>query len=246
MSAKKDLTGKKIGRLTVIEETQFRYGTSVIWRCRCDCGEVVMRNQHQLTHAKTPSCGCAIYKHKLRKMPDGTIRKYCNRCKSILPICEFYKVTSRASGYHHECKACSRERRSTLRYRTNKAGYDKVRCERIKKMEKPAIKEKTCSKAKCGRVLPISMFNKDCSRLDGYHPYCKECVAKHKNKERVFRYNKKYREEMPDAYIRSVLAAHSHLTAGDIPDELIDVGRLYVMALRELNERSQYEKRAKY
>ena len=33
-----DLTGKRYGRLTVIEKTDQRANGSVVWRCQCDCG----------------------------------------------------------------------------------------------------------------------------------------------------------------------------------------------------------------
>lgn len=43
MGAVKDLTGKKFGRLTVIEQHGFtkknKYGSrQAIWYCKCDCG----------------------------------------------------------------------------------------------------------------------------------------------------------------------------------------------------------------
>jgi hypothetical protein len=54
---KKDLTGQKFGRLTALYPTELRSGTSVIWHCKCDCG-----NEKDISASalgKTIfSCGC--------------------------------------------------------------------------------------------------------------------------------------------------------------------------------------------
>ena len=34
----KDLTGKRFGKLTVLEPTDQRVRDAVVWRCRCECG----------------------------------------------------------------------------------------------------------------------------------------------------------------------------------------------------------------
>lgn len=52
-----DLTGKRFGRLTVIE----RYGTvdgHAAWKCKCDCGNKTVVNGKWLRAGKTTSCGC--------------------------------------------------------------------------------------------------------------------------------------------------------------------------------------------
>lgn len=35
----KDLTGLRIGKLTVLEPTEQRVRNAVVWRCRCGCGK---------------------------------------------------------------------------------------------------------------------------------------------------------------------------------------------------------------
>lgn len=56
---KKDLTGQKFGRLTVIKETDQRksYG-GIIWECQCDCGNFCYITTNSLTTGNTSSCGC--------------------------------------------------------------------------------------------------------------------------------------------------------------------------------------------
>lgn len=50
-------TGKKYGRLTVIEKTDRKQGTNYIYKCRCDCGNIVYVSSGHLGK-ETFSCGC--------------------------------------------------------------------------------------------------------------------------------------------------------------------------------------------
>ena len=52
-----DLTGRFFGRLTVLEQAEWKNGTSY-WRCRCECGnETTVRYAYLIT-GHTKSCGC--------------------------------------------------------------------------------------------------------------------------------------------------------------------------------------------
>ena len=53
-----DLVGQRFGRLTVLEDTQERANGKVIWKCQCDCGNVVNVRSTYLTSSSTQSCGC--------------------------------------------------------------------------------------------------------------------------------------------------------------------------------------------
>lgn len=57
-----DLTGKKFGRLSVIERIDDYVASSgrryVRWLCKCDCGKIVHVNSDPLIRGKTKSCGC--------------------------------------------------------------------------------------------------------------------------------------------------------------------------------------------
>ena len=48
----------KIGLLTVIERTPERKNRAVVWKCRCDCGNIVYVNSHDLHRQSVISCGC--------------------------------------------------------------------------------------------------------------------------------------------------------------------------------------------
>ena len=54
-----DLTNKKFGKLTPIQPTDKRSGTSVIWKGKCDCGNYCEVSAAHLTEKNgTKSCGC--------------------------------------------------------------------------------------------------------------------------------------------------------------------------------------------
>jgi len=56
----KDIAGQKFGRLTAIEPTTKRYGSSVIWKCKCDCGNEKEVPQNGLNAGLVRSCGCLV------------------------------------------------------------------------------------------------------------------------------------------------------------------------------------------
>ena len=58
MSALKDLTGQRFGRLVVIgREGSTAQGTAT-WRCLCDCGNECVVEGAKLRKGNTKSCGC--------------------------------------------------------------------------------------------------------------------------------------------------------------------------------------------
>ena len=55
----KDLTNQKFGRLTVLSRTsKTSDGGSVVWKCKCDCGNIVEVSSRRLRNNITLSCGC--------------------------------------------------------------------------------------------------------------------------------------------------------------------------------------------
>ena len=70
-----DLTGKRFGRLTVLEIGEPRYQPSgtkrIFWKCQCDCGEIKEREGQSVRDGKTISCGCDRREHN-REFPLKT------------------------------------------------------------------------------------------------------------------------------------------------------------------------------
>lgn len=58
----RDLTGRKFGRLTVLEraeDVRYKNGAMAVqWKCRCDCGNIVIKRTQGILNGKTKSCGC--------------------------------------------------------------------------------------------------------------------------------------------------------------------------------------------
>lgn len=72
-TTEKDLSGKKFGRLTVIE----KYGKidgKIAYRCICECGKEKIAIGTYLTSGRTKSCGCLDMES--RKSPKGLLMAY--------------------------------------------------------------------------------------------------------------------------------------------------------------------------
>lgn len=52
------LLGQRFGRLLVIEETNKRKYGDIVWKCKCDCGNIKEIMTRNLTSGNTVSCGC--------------------------------------------------------------------------------------------------------------------------------------------------------------------------------------------
>lgn len=62
-----DLTGRKYGRLTVIEPVKHRNGKPYSgWLCKCDCGNTTYQQTYPLVNNLVVSCGC-YNREKLQK-----------------------------------------------------------------------------------------------------------------------------------------------------------------------------------
>jgi len=79
----KDLTGKRFGKLTVIEK-KGRSGGRITWKCKCDCGNYTEIKGNYLTTGQTKSCGCLkkeMNKENLRNKYDD---KYVENINTAL------------------------------------------------------------------------------------------------------------------------------------------------------------------
>ena len=54
----KDITGQRFGKLTAIKPTDERCNGSVIWECKCDCGNTTYVRAAALRFNRNQSCGC--------------------------------------------------------------------------------------------------------------------------------------------------------------------------------------------
>lgn len=86
MSAFKDLTGMKFGRLTVIEFVGVINGRAY-FKCRCDCGNIHIVSGRNLKSGEVKSCGC-LRKEKFTHTTHGLKHsKYYNIWQLIKRRC---------------------------------------------------------------------------------------------------------------------------------------------------------------
>ena len=57
MTARKDLTGQRFGRLIVLGYDHTEKGYAY-WKCRCSCNSEVVVSGNALKSGRTQSCGC--------------------------------------------------------------------------------------------------------------------------------------------------------------------------------------------
>lgn len=58
MSKPNDLTGRRFGRLIVLQRVRNNQRGNTVWHCQCDCGKQVDVVGYSLTGGKSKSCGC--------------------------------------------------------------------------------------------------------------------------------------------------------------------------------------------
>jgi hypothetical protein len=59
-SNRKEITGLKVGRLTVLRISERRKGRSLMWECECECGNATTVRGRELRSGTTLSCGCLM------------------------------------------------------------------------------------------------------------------------------------------------------------------------------------------
>lgn len=79
---KNDLTGKRFGKLFVLAETDNRADSgSIVWQCKCDCGNIVEISSKRLVNGLAVSCGCyqkAKQKQSMKKLHNRQFKDNTN------------------------------------------------------------------------------------------------------------------------------------------------------------------------
>lgn len=68
----KDLTGRKFGKLTVVEFKGSNNKTGALWLCKCECGNEKIITSRNLLSGVTKSCGCLS-----KEKPNHTTHGLC-------------------------------------------------------------------------------------------------------------------------------------------------------------------------
>lgn len=98
MGVLKDETGKKYGRLTVLERAGSTPGGIATWKCRCDCGnETIVQGAH-LRNGHTVSCGCRMREVGGYNFKDLTGQKF-----GLLTVIQRVEDINKEVAYECKC-----------------------------------------------------------------------------------------------------------------------------------------------
>ena len=81
----KDLKGKRFGKLTAIERTGEKKGSSFVWLCRCECGRETRVSSNSLLTGNTRSCGCLLDAAKRSAYHDIAGQRF-GRLTAVEPV----------------------------------------------------------------------------------------------------------------------------------------------------------------
>ena len=131
MSAFIDLTGRRFGRLLVMQATSKRSSQGdIYWKCVCDCGKSVVVNGKSLRSSGQKSCGClqrewANSQHN-RRTHDGSKVRLFRVWRGMIDRC-YYPSHNRYPDYGGRgIYICSEWRHDYAAFRewAMKNGYD--------------------------------------------------------------------------------------------------------------------------
>lgn len=80
----KDITGQRFGKLTALSPTEKRRGGNVVWKCKCDCGNLYEQSERNLIRGYAKHCGCEKNKGNSARLRDLTNQKF-NRLRVLSP-----------------------------------------------------------------------------------------------------------------------------------------------------------------
>lgn len=66
---REDLSGRRFGRLVVLEYSHTDKNRFLLWRCKCDCGKETISYGNGLRSGDSKSCGCA--RHETNRLRGG-------------------------------------------------------------------------------------------------------------------------------------------------------------------------------
>ena len=88
----KNLIGQKFGRLTVLQKTDKRRQGSVIWKCLCQCGNIIDVCSVELINGDTQSCGCYQKDRIYEVCGDNLIGKHFGKLLVLEKTNDDYKI----------------------------------------------------------------------------------------------------------------------------------------------------------
>lgn len=99
----KDLTGQRFGKLVVLSATDRQMDSgSIVWHCKCDCGNEADISARRLTRGKVRSCGC---------LSNPPVKDYIGKRFGRLTVIEYMgKMNKNSSLKYWKCRCdCGNE-----------------------------------------------------------------------------------------------------------------------------------------
>lgn len=125
----KNLIGQRFGRLTVLEKTNKRYYGYVVWKCKCDCGNIVEVPMHNLSYNHmVKSCGCMLDENRKRFSNHNNIRYLIQLDDGT------YYVRTCHNGYYYTDDIHDAGRFITIKHALKRAEWLKTECNRSYKI----------------------------------------------------------------------------------------------------------------
>lgn len=138
-----DLTGKRFGRLTVIEKAGNRTCGESKWQCKCDCGKLTIVTSSRLRKRWTRSCGCLVgerHGHSGKKIIDeykiwSSMKRRCYYVDSPdypsyggrgITVCDFWRHSF--SAFLADMGPRPSKRHSIDRFPNNNGNYEPGNC----------------------------------------------------------------------------------------------------------------------
>lgn len=78
-----DLTGKRFGKLTVIERDGIDKHRRALWKCACSCGNEIIASTSDLKCGNRKSCGCLVPIRKPRVWKGDYTITYNGRTQTV-------------------------------------------------------------------------------------------------------------------------------------------------------------------
>ena len=195
----KDLTGLRIGKLTVLEPTAERVRNAVVWKCRCDCGQEILVESRKLKPGAIYSCGCEESPVTVGKDLTGlrfgkltVLKKSENRAKDGNPLwvcrCDCgntvdVRQSNLQSGTTTSC-GCRRSPQKNLHY-TEGTCLEMLRTDTMYKTNTSGVRGVYYSSKRHKWIAQI-MFKKKCYYLGGYDSLDDAAKVRAAAEEKVF------------------------------------------------------------
>ena len=129
-----NLIGQKFGRLEPIEMTNKKQNKSIIWKCKCDCGNEYEANAANLRAGRVKSCGCL--KKETDKQPKGNVIDMIGKVFGHLTVIERDGSDGRGEAkWICECNCNAHTRLSVLGSNLRTGHTTSCGCERRSKGE---------------------------------------------------------------------------------------------------------------